>query len=418
MTLFLLSSSVRPVQLVAKGDGPTLLINRDIVNSVLYGPREITAQNYNAYSVIDALGSITVDGDSDIYAIPLAGSPTVDVVQGAANWTPSPALVAAQINTLGLAKDATLATTNANTSTTASNTATTASNVNTVNSTLGTPAQRLDVQGLTVGGNPGGVPLLRDTINLANSTALALPANAATTLLSNTVIATPSFEGVFSFWMPATTGTIPFAVITMTWQDSFTGLQVGRKAYVVPFGNGSTNAVTVYISGPVRGNQLTLTVSNRDPAQAGSMTYAFNLTSHLYLFDKLLQPLYPATSPNGFAQGGGNPSKGLLFASSPAVGAGAGTTVTRMTAASNAKCKFSLDLGGAPNGLNITISTPSSTPLYDEVAAGEVLYRINGTAGAGTTIELQMPNGPLNINMINQGAAGVNPNVTLTAMEY
>src|SRR6266496_3266812 len=373
MTLFLLSSSVRPVQLVAKGDGPTLLINRDIVNSVLYGPREITAQNYNAYSVIDALGSITVDGDSDIYAIPLAGSPTVDVVQGAANWTPSPALVA---------------------------------------------AQRLDVQGLTVGGNPGGVPLLRDTINLANTTALALPANAATTLLSNTVIATPSFEGVFSFWMPATTGTIPFAVITMTWQDSFTGLQVGRKAYVVPFGNGSTNAVTVYISGPVRGNQLTLTVSNRDPAQAGSMTYAFNLTSHLYLFDKLLQPLYPATSPNGFAQGGGNPSKGLLFASSPAVGAGAGTTVTRMTAASNAKCKFSLDLGGAPNGLNITISTPSSTPLYDEVAAGEVLYRINGTAGAGTTIELQMPNGPLNINMINQGAAGVNPNVTLTAMEY
>jgi len=89
-----------------------------------------------------------------------------------------------------------------------------------------------------------------------------------------------------------------------------------------------------------------------------------------------------------------------------------------MTAASNAKCKFSLDLGGAPNGLNVTISTPSSTPLYDEVAAGEVLYRINGTAGAGTTIELQMPNGPLNINMINQGAAGVNPNVTLTAMEY
>src|SRR5256885_320474 len=362
MTLRLLSSSVRPVQLVAKGDGPTLLINRDIVNSVLYGPREITAQNYNAYSVIDALGSITVDGDSDIYAIPLAGSPTVDVVQGAANWTPSPALVAAQINTLGLAKDTTLATTNANT-------ASTASNVNTVNSTLGTPAQRLDVQGLTIGGTPGGVPLLRDTINLANSTALSLPANAATTLLSNTIIETPSFEGVFSFWMPAATGTIPFAVITMNWQDSFTGLQVGRKAYVVPFGNGSGNAVTVYVSGPVRGNQLTLTVSNRDPAQAGSMTYAFNLTSHLYLFDKLLQPLYPATAPNGFAQGAGNPPNGLLFASSPPVGAGGGTTVTRMTAASNAKCKFSLDLGGAPNGLNVTISTPSSTPLYDEVAA-------------------------------------------------
>lgn len=122
MTLIQLSSTARPVPIVQSGDGPTVIVNRDLTNTVLYGDASIASQNTNSYAVIDPLGSITVDGTSDIYAIPLTGKPTIDVIPGASNWVPSPAQVAAQINALGLAKDTTLTG---------------------VNTTLGTPAQQV-----------------------------------------------------------------------------------------------------------------------------------------------------------------------------------------------------------------------------------------------------------------------------------
>jgi hypothetical protein len=417
MVLYLLGSSVRPVQLVHAGDGATLLINRDIVNSVLYGDRNIVAQNYSAYSVIDALGSVTVDGLSDIWAIPLAGTPTIDVVQGAAAWTPSPALVAAQINTLGLAKDTTLQTTNSNTSTTASNTATTASNVNTVNSTLGTPAQRLDVQGLTVGGTPGGVPPLRGTDNLGVAAAQTIATGVNAVLINGTSITKPSFEAVFQLNLPAAAGTVPFAILQIAWQDSNTGLQVGLKQYVLTAGNGTANILTYYISGPCRGNQIVLKLRNQDPAQTLTVTWAFNQTSHVYLSDRLLQAVYAGTAPITFTNPNGNPSKGLLFSSSPSVGPNANTI--RLCACSNAKVKISVDNTVQLNSCAVQINTPSSTALYEEAAAPTTLLKLTAAAGAQTFTEWQMPGGATAIQIFNQGATNtIQPNVAITVMEY
>jgi hypothetical protein len=432
-TLQLVSVSKTPVKiqtLLVKNDS-VMLVNPDVVNNIFIG-------NDPGSQIIPvpALGSVTLDTkDHDLWVSTNGGNYTVNafLMPNGSNWVPSPAQVAAQINALGLAKDTTVATGN-----------TLTGNTNTI---LGSPAQDATVSGvnttlvfgtnpkldttitntgntntsvtnLTTGGNPGGIPVLRGTDNLGVASAQSLTANATTTLIASANLTKPSFEAVVQLNGPAGSGTIPFAVLNILWQDSNTGLQVGQKSYVLPAGNGPANVITYYISGPCRGNQVVLKVSNRDPAITMTMTWAFNQTSHVYTVDRLLQAAYPSNPPIGQSQGAGNPSKGLLFASSPTVGAGAGTTVTRMTAASNAKCKFCLDLGGAPNALNVTITTPSSTPLYDEVAAGEVLYRMNGTTGAGTIQEIQMPNGPLNINMINQGAAAVNPNVTIAVMEY
>lgn len=432
-TLQMVAVSKTPIRiqtLLVQNDS-VMLVNPDTVNNIYIG-------NDPGSQIIPvpALGSVTLDTKKhDLWVSTNGGSYTVNafLMPNGSNWVPSPAQVAAQINALGLAKDTTVAGTT--------------SAVNGVNTTLGTPSQdsttasintslafgtnpKLDttitntgntntsVQNLTTGGTPGGIPVLRGTDNFGTASGQNIPANVTTTLIAGSNITKPSFEAVFQLNGPSGAGAIPFAVVNILWQDSNTGLQVGQKSYVLPAGNGPLNAITYYISGPCRGNQIVLKISNRDPAQAFTLTWAFNQTSHVYPIDRFLQAVYPANPPFGQSQGAGNPSKGLLFASSPTVGAGAGTTVTRMTAASNAKCKFSLDLGGAPNALNVTLTTPSSTPLYDEVAANEVLYRFNGTTGAGTVAEIQMPNGPLNVNMINQGASAVNPNVTITAMEY
>lgn len=420
MPLYFLSSQGRPVKIVSAGDGGSLIVNRDIVNSVLYGDQSIASQNYSSYSVIDPLGSVTVDGQSDIYAIPLAGTPTVDVMQGAGDFAPSPALVALQISTLGLAKDATVTGVAKDTSINSVNTTLalgTNPNLTAINSTLGTPAQRADVQGLTIGGSPGGIPLLRDTNNLANATNQSLPANQSTVLFSNSVLTQPSFEAVFQLNAPTGAGAIPFAVLKLSWTDGNTGLTVGQKAFVLTAGNGAANALQYYISGPCRGNLLTASIANRDPAQVMTLTYSINMTSHVYLVDRLLQPLYAGTAPFGFQNPAGNPSKGLLFASQPSIPGSASTD--RLCAASNAKCILSIDNGGAANGCAVLIQTPTGTPLYDESGAGQTIDGLVAAAGLRAFGEIQMPNGPVNVHMINQAATNtITPSVTITVMEY
>lgn len=417
---------VRIQSLLIQND-TVMLVNPDITNNIFIGN-----DPGSQIIPIPALGSVTLDTKKhDLWVSTNGGNFSVSafLMPNGSNWVPSPAQVAAQINALGLAKDTTLQTTNTNTNNIATNTTGVAkdatvtgvakdTSVLTVNTTLGTPTQRVDVQNLTQGGTPGGIPVLRGTDNLGSGNAQNIPANSTTTLIAATNITKPSFEAVLQLSMPTNSGSIPFAIIQVAWQDSNTGLQVGQKSYIMPAGNGLANVITCYLSGPCRGNQIVLNISNQDPAVAMTLTWAFNQTSHIYAFDKYLQATYPPFPPFNQTQGGGNPSKGLLFSSKPTVNGPAGTTVTRMTGASNAKCKFSLDLGGQPNGLNVTLTTPGGVTLYDEVITGQVLYRINGTTGAGTTIELQMPNGPLNVNMINQGASAVSPSVTITAMEY
>lgn len=434
-------SNDKPVQVVSSGDSPTLIVNRDLINSIVYGPQSIAGSNINALALIDPLGSVSVDGTQDVYLLAASGTPIADVVTGAFGWSPSPAQTAAQIAALGLARD---------------------SSVLSVNTTLGVPAQTTDINNVnttlafgtnpniqTLGGGvgssiatdmlfnnknvtgqlaaliasgspsgtPGGVPLLRGTDNLGFANGISIPAATTTTLLNTVAVTAPGFEAIFQLNNPISgTATVPYAIISVLWTDSNTGLLVGQKSYIVGEGDGPTNAITCYLSGPCRGNQITLKISNQDPSVACTLTWALNITGHVYLVDRFLQPTYPTNPPHGQTQGGGNPSKGLLFTTNPSIAASG--SLTRQTAASNVRAKLSVDNGGQANGLNITLTTPSTVTLYNEVSAGQVLYRLNTAAGAGNITEIQMPNGPLNVNMINQGASIIQPSVTIIAEEY
>jgi hypothetical protein len=406
-----------------------LLVNNDITNQIFIGNDPGTQA-----IPVPPLGSISLGNSSHDIWISTGG--VAITVQGllfpsGTQWTPSPAQVAAQINALGLAKDTTVNSVVTNTTgvakdatvgTVATNTTgvakdATLSTNNTLttstNTILGVPAQTADVTGLTT----NGIPPLRGTNNLGNATGQTIATGVNATLVNVASINKPGFEAVFSISIPAAAGTVPFCILQVIWTDSNTGLTVGQKQYVLVSGNGPSNVLTYYLSGPCRGNQLTVKLRNQDPAQTATVTWAVNQTSHVYLSDRLLQPLYATTAPITFTNPNGNPSKGLLFSSTPTIGPN--TSVTRLCACSNAKVKVSLDNTVQLNPCALQINTPSATGLYEEAAAPATLLKLSAAIGGQASTEWQMPNGAVTIQIFNQAATNnIAPNVNITIVEY
>lgn len=100
--------------LINAGDGPTLVINRDITTALYIGDDNsvVNKGGTGQIDIIDPLGVIQYDGKTTKYAVAAPGGNnpiTIDCVKGANSWQPSPAQTAAQINALGLAKDTTVA---------------------------------------------------------------------------------------------------------------------------------------------------------------------------------------------------------------------------------------------------------------------------------------------------------------------
>lgn len=386
---------------LAQGD-TFLLVNTDVINAANIG-------NYRGSQDIPVppLGSITLSSTREIWVSSPATAALL-VLPGGSNWTPSPAQVAAQISALGLA--------------TASNQGTqigqaTTGNTNTGNTVTNTGTTATNVANLTTGGNPGGIPHLRGTDNFGTATGQTIATGVNAILINGTAITKPGFEAVFQLNIPAAAGTVPFAILQVLWQDSATGLQVGSKQYVLTSGNGPANVLTYYLSGPCRGNQIVLKLRNQDPAQTLTVTWAFNQTSHTYLVDRLLQPFYAATAPITFTNPNGNPSKGLLFSSSPAIGPNA--NVSRLCAASNSKVKVMLDNTVQLNPAAVQINTPITPGQYEEAAAPTVLFKTTAAAGGQGGGEWQMPNGAVVIQIFNQAVTNtITPNVNITLMEY
>src|SRR5712691_3310916 len=279
-----------------------MLVNPDITNPIFIG-NDPGSQLIS----VPALGSVTLDASKhDIWVSTNGGNYTVNayLMPNGSNWVPSPAQVAAQINALGLAKDTTVQTTNTTLGSPAQNatvsglaggSSSIASDMLNANKAVTTEISSLIANGVT-GGTPGGVPVLRGTVQLGSASAQSLAAGGTVTLLNNVNISKPSFEAVFKLNLPAAVGISPFAILGVGWQDAVTGLQVGFKQYVLTAGNGPTNALTFYLSGPCRGNQIVLTLQNLDGTQILTYSWLFNVISHIYTIDRLLQPSFATTA--------------------------------------------------------------------------------------------------------------------------
>src|SRR5689334_11516301 len=142
LQLIVVDKTPKRIQTFMVSNESFMLVNPDITNNIFIGN-----DPGNQIIPIPPLGSITLDASKhDVWVSTNGGSFTVQafLMPNGSNWVPSPAQVAAQINALGLAKDTTVATGN-----------TLTNNTNTI---LGTPAQDGTVSGvnttLVFGTNP------------------------------------------------------------------------------------------------------------------------------------------------------------------------------------------------------------------------------------------------------------------------
>lgn len=262
-----------------------------------------------------------------------------------------------------------------------------------------------------------GAPLLRFTSNLGSGSNQALAANLTTTLLNTVSLNQPGYEGVFSLTMPSGSGTVPFVRMVIVWTDATTGLTVGQRTFFMTCGNGQ--ALSYYIHGPTKGNQVSITVTVLDALVGATLTWGFNLTSHVYLNDNIIQTAYGTTAPNGYTNPAGFPNAGILLDSNLTPGASA--TLTRLTAVYSGKAVLNVNNNG---------STSLHVFLTDPVTTGQGLYgnansRYFGWAGvqlpAGSNQFglVALPYGPFQLGVTNESSTAAGScGIGLVAQDY
>ena len=202
-------------------------------------------------------------------------------------------------------------------------------------------------------------------------------------------------------------------MVTMTWLDPTQALATGFRHFYLSCGNGAGNLLSYYITGPCRGAQVNVFVTNLDPSITASLQWSFNLTSHVYLTDRITQETFAATAPNGFGNPGGDPAAGQLALALPTVAAN--TTATRLCAVRNGKAVLAVDLPQSGVPMVISLNDPAGIYLPTTTVR---MGTMRLTGPVTQSIEVALPNGPVNLSMINSSTttAGI-PNVSLTASD-
>jgi hypothetical protein len=260
-----------------------------------------------------------------------------------------------------------------------------------------------------------GAPLLRLTRNLgfANVTQNLFP-NTQVNLVSLASIDQPGYEGQFKLWFDLGVGTNPFAALVITWTDSVSNEAVATDTFFMSAGNDTPNQLTYYMSGPAKGDLVTIALLNLDPAAILRYTYTFGVNSHIYTWDRIIMPNYTPQPPIGFTNPNGTPGVGLIAIMSPSTGPGA--TSTRLLAVYNGKVRLNVNNIGQANACEVHLQDPNQ--LYSATAGG-VFFATTVAAGGTFNTELVLPNGPVVLTSKNTGGAGnISTVVSVIKEEY
>lgn len=258
-----------------------------------------------------------------------------------------------------------------------------------------------------------GAPLLRLTKTLGHGTGIGLPAGLGQTLLNAVSVTQPGYEMKIEVGFSAGGGTFPFANLIMTWSDSASGLTVDGEVFILAIGADAPDMLPYYMSGPCRGDTLTVTMLNMDPAIAATLNYATDEISHVYLQDRLIQPNYAGVAPPGYTNPGGLPASGLLASVGASI-PGSGTE-TRLIAAWNGKAQVLIDNTTGAFAASVWLQDPST--LYGGFANASFYFNRVAAQGASQA-DMQFPNGPLLLKVTNDGSASaIQPLITVTKEE-
>lgn len=389
---------------MVKQNDSVILINSDIVNNAFIGN-----DTGNQPIPIPPLGSVTINyNGKDVWISTSGANVIIYELPNGSQWAPSPAQIAQQINALGLATSV-----NQNTQ------------INQVGGTV--PSALISTAGRTTpqeiaaliasgnaGGIAGGSPLLRFTNNLGSGANVNVPANSTTQLFNTTGVNQPSYEGEFTLFFPLNSGTVPFCRLNFVWTDSVTGLTVATRHFYLTAGNTQASALTYYLAGQCRGNQLSVSITNLDPSIAGTLTWGINQISHVYERDFLVQQFFAATAPNGFTNPNGDPAAGVMVESTPTIPIN--STIFRLAGVYGGKAILSVNNTSASS---LTVALVDPAQIYGSNIVNQRLVTMNLNTGQSQTAEVSLPYGPVNVQLVNfSTTATASPNVGLVALDY
>lgn len=341
----------QPVRLVTRGDPPSLIINRDLSNSIIIGNGpEIFGDNTNEVDMIDALGSMAVTGDEDIWASTLTSAPVaVSVKSNATNWSASPAQIAAQIAVSGV--------------------------FSLTKSTPLAPAI------------PGSM------LALATYTSPAMP------------ITQTAYEIAFAFQVPSN-AVGPFAAVEMVWSDSNAGGQVcGHERWNVALGS-APSSMRYIGAGPTKGDTLTVIITSF--CQSILTIPYFTIVQNSRVWQRDDWRVDVMDSVPTFTSATYDIPSLTLCSTAPTIGAG--SSVNRILPLFSGQVQYSFVPGiGSGTGLRFVINNEAD---QTGLTAKTVWQNNDGTSAVFG--QFFMPRSTCSVSIFNDGTASASPSLNLT----
>lgn len=260
-----------------------------------------------------------------------------------------------------------------------------------------------------------GAPLLRLTANLGKSAlGLTIPSNTVSDLFPLTNIDQPGYEIVVGLDSSPASLSNPFALLTVNWIDSVSGIQIAGDEFTVGAGNSNPSGLFYYLSGPCKADQINMTVENMDPSGSMVCRYTANVNSHIYAWDRIFQTQYVGTPPHGYQNTGGTPQFGIIALRKPIIPpSGVDTSLLSLY---NGKCALHVDNTFGAGSLLVSLQDPAQ--LYGS-AAGASVFVFNVASGATLETTCSLPNAPVELALINGSSTNaLTPTVSLIRQDY
>lgn len=204
--------------------------------------------------------------------------------------------------------------------------------------------------------------------------------------------------------MPINTGTVPFAQLTAQWNDTVTGQLTWVDFYKVACGNASVLTHVIQIL--TKGDQLSLSLSNFDPAVTLTYNFAATLHGRPQDHDRGMQTTIGGV--NGFNQPGGLPQTGEHCNVSTAIGPNA--NITRLMPFSMGKHRITTSNLSGANNMSVAIT---------DAVSGDLIGKWAVPAGGSDGRDFNLPSAQCLLTLANTQAANtITPNFTSMRQDY
>jgi hypothetical protein len=253
-----------------------------------------------------------------------------------------------------------------------------------------------------------GVPLLALAGTLLTSQVFNVPASSS---LSSSVlpITQLGYEISLACSIP-NTATVPFVDVDLLWTDPTGMITVAQEKWSLPCA--STGTFTQVGTGPTKGAQLQLKLTNQDPAQIATVTAVILSNSRVYNRDRWM-PVTLANIPT-FTGLAGDPRREVLGLVD-ALSVGAGLTATRLVPPYHGDVLLYCDqLGNAAANSTASLSLAPSSAL-----GSAALWSGSPTAGVGAGLSqlLRLPRCCTVFKYVNSGAGAAVVNLRLIMLD-